>query len=57
MARRARGPADAESARNVILPEADILAIIRAAYELDADFGLLVECAAVTGARVSRLPG
>lgn len=46
---------DAESARNVILPEADILAIIRAAYELDADFGLLVECAAVTGARVSQL--
>jgi integrase len=46
---------DAESARNVILPEESVRAIINAAWDLDAEFGLLVECAAVTGARVSQL--
>jgi integrase len=46
---------DAESARNVILPEKSIRAITRAAFALDPELGLLVECAAVTGARVSQL--
>jgi integrase len=46
---------DAESARNVILPEKNIRAIINAAWDLDPELGLLVECAAVTGARVSQL--
>src|SRR5262249_23275675 len=46
---------DAEEPRNVILPEADIRTIIEKAYELDAAFGLLVEVAAVSGARVSQL--
>jgi integrase len=46
---------DAENARNVILPEKHVRAIMDAAWDLDADLGLLVECAAVTGARVSQL--
>ena len=46
---------DAERARNVILPEAQVRAIIAAAYKESEQFGLLVELAAVTGARVSQL--
>jgi integrase len=46
---------DADSARNVILPEKNIRAIINAAWDLDPELGLLVECAAVTGARASQL--
>jgi integrase len=46
---------DAENTRNVILPEVSIRAIINAAWELDPELGLMVECAAVTGARVSQL--
>ena len=45
----------AEQSRNVILPERIIRQIISAAYEQGAEFGLLIETAAVTGARVSRL--
>jgi integrase len=41
--------------RNIILPEPDIRAIIAGAYEISPQFGLLVEVAAVTGARVSQL--
>jgi integrase len=48
-------PEDADTARNVVISEADVLAIIRAAHEDSADFGLFVEAAAVTGARVSQL--
>jgi integrase len=48
-------PDDADTARNVVLCEADVLAIIRAACEDSSEFGLFVECAAVTGARVSQL--
>jgi len=44
---------DAETARNVILPEDSVRAIISAAWALDPELGLLVECAAVTGARAS----
>jgi integrase len=49
---------DAEKSRNVILPEEAIIKIINSAYEnVDNEFGLLVEVAAVTGARVSQLAG
>jgi integrase len=46
---------DAEESRNVILSEESVRAIIARAYEQSAAFGLLVEVAAVTGARVSQL--
>jgi integrase len=46
---------DAEQPRNVILPEEAVLSIISAAYGVSREFGLLVEVAAVTGARVSQL--
>jgi len=46
---------DAEQSRNVILPEATIRQIIAEAHARSAQFGLLVEVAAVTGARVSQL--
>ena len=47
---------DATQARNVILAEPDVRAIIAAAYEhVGPEFGLLTEVAAVTGARVSQL--
>jgi integrase len=48
--------AGAESARNVILTEPVIRDIVAAAYEIvGPEFGLLVELAAVTGARPSQL--
>jgi integrase len=46
---------DAEESRNVILPEAAIHSIISEAYQESDKFGLLVEVAAITGARVSQL--
>ena len=46
---------DAVEARNVIVSERDILKIIDGAYEVGAEFGLMVEIAAVTGARPSQL--
>ena len=46
---------DAEEPRNVILAEATIHNIISEAYQESDEFGLLVEVAAVTGARVSQL--
>jgi integrase len=46
---------DAEQSRNIILPEQSVVRIISAAYDLSPEFGLLVEVAAVTGARVSQL--
>jgi integrase len=42
-------------ARNVILTESDVRAIVGAAYRRSNEFGLLVELAAVTGARPSQL--
>jgi integrase len=47
--------ADAEESRNVILEESAIRAVIATAAEQSAEFGLLVEVAAVTGARVGQL--
>ena len=46
---------DAEQSRNVILAEAAVRQIIGQAHAQSAQFGLLVEVAAVTGARVSQL--
>jgi len=46
---------DANESRNVILREPVIRSIIAAAYAAGSEFGLLVEVAAVTGARVSQL--
>jgi integrase len=48
---------DAEQTRNVILPEPAVRQIIAAAQQQSAEFGLLIEVAAVTGARVSQLAG
>lgn len=45
----------AEEARNVILADADVLKLVEQAPTQGADFGLLVEGLAVTGARVSQL--
>jgi integrase len=46
---------DAEEARNVILSDALVRSLIAAAYEQGGEFGLMVEVAAVMGARVSQL--
>jgi integrase len=46
---------DAEESRNVILGEPNIRLIVATASEQSAEFGLLVEVAAATGARVSQL--
>ena len=46
---------DAHHARNVILTDEQVRALIAAAYAEDSALGLLVETAAVTGARVSQL--
>jgi integrase len=46
---------DAEQPRNVILPDVTVRQIMRKAKEQSNEFGLLVEVAAVTGARVSQL--
>jgi hypothetical protein len=46
---------NAEEARNVILDDDQIRAIIAAAYGESREFGLLVETAALTGARTSQL--
>ena len=46
---------DAEEPRNVILDEEAIRRLIALAHEQSPEFGLLVEVAAVTGARISQL--
>ena len=46
---------DGETARNVILPEASIRAVIQAAYDDSHAFGLFIETLATTGARESQL--
>jgi integrase len=48
---------DAEQSRNVILDEATVRWIIAEAHACSPEFGLLVEVAAVTGARVGQLAG
>jgi integrase len=46
---------EATAARNVVLPEATVRRLVHAARERSAEFGLLVETLALTGARVSQL--
>jgi integrase len=46
---------DAEQSRNVILSDGAVRAIVAQARAISPEFGLLVEVAAVTGARVSQL--
>jgi integrase len=46
---------DAQRARNVILDDAAVRRIVEAAYDRDRTLGLLIEVAAVTGARLSQL--
>ena len=48
---------DSFNTRNTILSDAEVRAIVAAAYAVDPAFGLYVETAAVTGARVSQLAG
>jgi integrase len=49
------GLPDTHNPRNVVLTEADVRALIAAAWSRDPDFGLLVETLAVTGARASQV--
>jgi integrase len=46
---------NASRSRNVILDDDTVRRLIAKAYEKDPNFGLLIEVAAVTGARVSQL--
>jgi site-specific recombinase XerD len=46
---------DAEIARNAILSDAEVRALVAAAYKLSPAFGLWIEVHAVTGARTSQL--
>lgn len=46
---------DAHNARNVILSDETVRAIVAAAYRIDDRFGLLIEVHAVTGARGSQV--
>ena len=46
---------DSENARNVILPDETVRAVVAAAYAIDRAYGLFVELAAVTGSRESQL--
>ena len=50
-----QGLPDAQRARNIILPDAQVRALIDAAYRRNARFGLLVETLATTGARPSQV--
>src|SRR5262249_60011239 len=46
---------DAHRARNVILDDATVRRIVRAAYDHDRALRLMIQLAAVTGARLSQL--
>jgi integrase len=46
---------NAERSRNEILDDVTVRRVIAAAYEVAAEFGLLVEVAAVTGARIGQI--
>jgi integrase len=49
------GLPDAHRARNVILPDTDVLKLIAAAHAENRSLGILVEVAATTGGRLSQL--
>lgn len=46
---------DSEVARNVILPDQTVAALVSGSHDQDADFGLLIEVLAETGARESQV--
>ena len=49
-----KGLRNAKTPRRVVLPDADVLRIVQAAYEHDRAFGILIEVLAQTGARISQ---
>jgi integrase len=49
-----KGLPGGKNARRVVLPDADVLRLVEAAYEHDRAFGILIEVLAQTGARVSQ---
>ena len=49
-----KGLPGGKNARRAVLPDADVLRIVQAAYALDRAFGVLVEVLAQTGARISQ---
>jgi integrase len=49
-----KGLPGGKNARRVVLPDADVLRIVEAAYQKDRAFGVLVEVLAQTGARISQ---
>jgi integrase len=49
-----KGLPGGKNARRIVLPDADVLRIVEAAYQEDRAFGVLVEVLAQTGARVSQ---
>ena len=49
-----KGLPGGKNARRVVLPDADVLRLVEAAYQEDRAFGVLVEVLAQTGARVSQ---
>jgi|EndMetStandDraft_8_1072994.scaffolds.fasta_scaffold67165_1 integrase len=49
-----KGLRNTKSARRAVLPDADVLSIVQAAYAQDRAFGVLVEVLAQTGARISQ---
>jgi integrase len=50
-----KGLPGGKNARRVVLPDADVLRIVQAAYEHDRAFGILIEVLAQTGARISQV--
>jgi integrase len=49
-----KGLRNTKTARRAVLPDADVLRIVEAAYQEDRAFGILVEVLAQTGARISQ---
>jgi integrase len=49
-----KGLRNTKTARRAVLPDADVLRIVQAAYAHDRAFGILVEVLAQTGARISQ---
>jgi integrase len=50
-----KGLPNANKARRIVLPDAEVLRIVSEAYAVDQPFGLLVEVLAQTGARTSQV--
>src|SRR5262249_41344235 len=50
-----KGLRHTKTARRAVLPDADVLRIVQAAYEHDRAFGILIEVLAQTGARISQV--